>query len=110
VAQTTSLDVPIDDLSFRADATFSVTWPGGGARTTGVPHVMLPDYSGTYTIKPELGAIHLNFPSSVAPPRDFSGDGSFGIAQGKLTLKNVWLGTRTASQRPDVCELTLDRK
>jgi hypothetical protein len=110
VAQMTSMDVPIDDLALRADGTFSITWLGGGARTTQMPHVTLPDYSGSYTIKPELGAFHVNLPPGVAPPRDFTADGSFQIAQDQLTLKTVWLGTRVAPQRPDICELTFGRK
>jgi len=110
VAQMTSIDVPIEDLNLRGDGTFSVTWRGGGARTTEVPPVTLPDYSGRYTITPELGAIHVAFPPGVPAPRDFNGDGSFQIAQDTLTLKNLWLGTRTASHKPDICELTFERK
>jgi hypothetical protein len=106
----TDLDVPIDDLTLGADGTFAITWLGGGARTTGIPHVSLPDYGGTYAIDAARGAMHLRLPSGVAPPRDFAGDGSFQIAQGKLTLKNIWPGTRTAPRRPDICELTFDRK
>lgn len=109
VAQMTSIDVPIEDLAVRADGTFSVTWRGGGARTTQVPPVILPDHSGSYTITPERGALHVTLPPGVTPPRDFNGDGSFQIAQDTLTLKNVWLGTRIAPQRPDICELTFDR-
>jgi hypothetical protein len=106
----TSIDVPIEELALRADGTFSVTWRGGGARTTQVPPVILPDHSGSYTITPERGALHVTLPPGVTPPRDFNGDGSFQIAQDTLTLKNVWLGTRVAPQRPDICELAFDRK
>src|SRR5262245_29085456 len=70
-AEAVDLDAPIDDLTFRADGTFSVTWKGGGARTTSVPSVTLPDYSGTFTVTLATGAIQLRYPSGVTPPRDF---------------------------------------
>lgn len=105
-----SIDVPIDDLTFREGGTFELTWRGGGARTTGVPHVALPDFSGRYMVMPPLGSIQFTVPPPAPTPRDFAGDGSFQIAAGQLTLKRVWLGTRTAPRRPDLCDLTFSRK
>lgn len=106
----TDLDTPIEDLTFRADGTFSLTWQGGGARTTGAPHVTLPDYSGTYSVTAPMGAIRLRVASGMTPPRDFDGDGSFQVAKGQLTLKGVWFGTNKAPRRPDFCDLTFGRK
>ena len=94
-------DTPIDDLTFRDDGTFDVTWPGGGAR---------PTYRGRYTLNPRFGMIQVSAAPATTPPRDFAGDGSFQIAQRQLTLKRVWLGTRKAPRRPDICELTFTRK
>ena len=41
--------------------------------------------------------------------RNFSGAGTFAIADGQLTLKKVWFGTRTATSQPEICELTFVR-
>jgi hypothetical protein len=103
------MDAPIDDLTFRADGTFSVTWRGGGARTTSVPAVIVPDYGGRYTLDAARAGIHL-LVGSASPPRDFTSDGTFRLANGRLTLKSVWLGTRVAPRRPDICELTFARR
>ncbi len=103
------MDAPIDDLVFRADGTFSVTWRGGGARTTSVPPDVVPDYGGRYTLDAARGGIHL-LVGSASPPRDFTSDGTFRLAHNQLTLKEAWLGTRVARQKPDICELTFSRK
>jgi len=43
-------------------------------------------------------------------PRDFSGDGGFHINMDRLTLSNVWLGTKQAKQKPDICELMFTKQ
>ena len=105
------MDTPIERLVFQDGGRFSVTWRGGGARAYGdsagkTPHVPIPDYSGRYVISPADGDIRVTFESGIYKPRDFSGEGSFQITEDKLVLKRVWLGTYTAKQKPDICEMT----
>jgi hypothetical protein len=102
-------DPPIDALVFKPDGTFSVTWRGGGAHTTGVPHVDVPDYQGRYEVSPKSGSIQMRIEGGLFVPPDFSGKGTFRLTANQLTLRNVWLGTRRARQKPDVCELTFTR-
>jgi hypothetical protein len=109
-APTADIDLPIDELVFRPDSSFSVTWRGGGARTTGVPHVRVPDYSGRYTFTPATGAIDLHTVGGSFIPRDFAGTGHLSIKRDTLTLHNVWLGTRQALHKPDVCHLIFARQ
>lgn len=71
------MDAPIDDLTFRDDGTFSVTWRGGGAHTGDIPHVFIPDYSGHYTVEPVAGRITLRIDDGLFVPGDFSGDGTY---------------------------------
>lgn len=108
------MDAPIESLVFQNDGHFSVTWRGGGARAYAdpsgkTPHVSVPDYSGRYVISPDDGGIRMTFESGVHTPRDFSGDGGFQITEDKLVLSRVWLGTHSAKQKPDICEMTFKR-
>ena len=108
------MDATIEQLVFQDDSRFAVTWQGGGARMYGdpsgkVPHVSVPDYSGQYAIQPDRSHIHMTFGSGIYTPRDFAGDGSFQLNGGKLTLRNMWLGTYKAKQKPDICEMTFTR-
>jgi hypothetical protein len=96
------VDPPIDKLRFDERGIFAVTWTGGQKTT--------PDYSGHYTVAPAAGAIHMRADLSPDAPKDFSGEGTFGLSEGTLTLRNIWLGTKQAKQRPDVCELTFTRR
>ena len=114
VAQLTGdrMDPLIQSLIFRADGHFSVTWPGGGAESPGrpgEPFIWLPDYSGRYTILPYFNGIRLIFESGIHSPRDFSGEGNFAINDNKLVLRNLWLGTYKAKEKPDICEMTFKR-
>jgi hypothetical protein len=110
-AQLTASDIdpPIDQLVFRADGSFSVAWPGG-PRTTGPGHVTIPDYDRRYTISLTLGTIRMSVEGGNPVPRDFSGDGGFRINMDHLTLSNVWLGTKQAKQKPDICELMFTKQ
>jgi len=106
------MDPPIQNLVFREDGHFSVTWQGGGAESPGrpgEPFIWVPDYSGSYSTFPDENRIHLIFEGGIRPPRDFSGDGNFTIDDNKLVLRNLWLGTYKAKQKPDICELTFKR-
>ena len=112
VAQLTAseADPPIDDLVFRKDGTFSVTWRGGGAHTGDIPHVFVPDYSGHFTVDPVGERVHLRIDNGLFVPGDFAGDGVYRLTDRELTLTRVWFGTRRAKQKPDICELTFTRK
>lgn len=96
------VDPPIDKLRFDERGIFAVTWIGS--------EKTIPDYSGHYSVAPAAGAIHLRADLSPDVPKDFSGEGTFSLAEGTLTLRNVWLGTKQAKSRPDVCELTFSRR
>jgi hypothetical protein len=112
VAQMTASDVdtPVDDLTFRDDGTFSVTWRSGGAQTLDVPHVFVPDYSGHYTLDDAVHRITMRIDNGLFVPEDFAGTGTYTLDGGALTLTHVWLGTKAAPHRPDICELTFARK
>jgi len=90
----------------QAEANYSKAEKLGGTHE----FAMIPDYSGKYAIQPDHSSIHLTFENGIHAPRDFSGDGFFWIDKNKLVLKNVWLGTYKAKQKPDICELTFTRK
>jgi hypothetical protein len=104
------MEPPIEALVFEADGGFSVTWRGGGAHTTGVPHVSVPDYRGRYSLSPQTGSIQMRIDNGLFVPSDFSGHGSVRINKNQLTVRNVWFGTKQAKQKPDICELTFTRK
>jgi len=103
------VDSPIERLVFQDNGRFSVTARVYGAPKGKTPHISVPDYSGKYSIQADYGGIHLSFENGIYTPRDFSGDGFFRIDEDKLVLKNVWLGTYTAKQKPDICEMTFER-
>jgi hypothetical protein len=103
------MDPPIERLELRADSTYSVTWQGGGAHTTRIPHTAVPDYTGHYTVRPSSGSIQFTYDTGLVHPTDFAGAGTFEIADEQLTLKHVWFGTRKATRKPDICELTFVR-
>ncbi len=114
--QPSDVDLPIDDLSFRPDGTFTVRWRGG-AHTTSIPHKLIPDYQGHYEVYPENGYLSMKYNEpnpqydrAILIPRDFSGAGHFTIMGNQLTLHNIWLGTREAKKKPDICELTFTRE
>lgn len=111
-AQLTAADVdpPIEDLTFREDGTFSVTWRGGGAHTGDIPHVFIPDYSGHYTTDADAHRIAMRIDNGLFVPRDFRGDGTYAIEGNALTLVHVWFGTKQARHPPDICELTFTRR
>jgi hypothetical protein len=100
------MDPPIERLELRADNTYSVTWQGGGAHTTGIPHAAIPDYSGHYSVRPGSGSIQFTYENGLVRPTDFAGAGTFWIADGQLTLEHIWFGTRKATHKPDICQLT----
>lgn len=101
------MDVPIEKLVFQKGGIFSVTHRGGISQDQ--LHVSTPDYSGRYQIQPDRSQIQMSFETGINAPRDFSGEGFFQISETKLILKNIWLGTFKAKQKPDICEMTFQR-
>jgi hypothetical protein len=105
------LDPAIETLVFNLDGTFAVTWPGGGAHTTGIPHIFIPDYRGHYKVVPSSGVISMQMDAGgIFVPQDFAGKGYFRLDGKQLILRNVWFGTKQVKQKPDICELTFSRK
>jgi hypothetical protein len=106
------VDTPIDDLQIHPDGTFSVMWQGGGAHTADIPHVFVPvpDYTGDYTLDPAAHRIRMRADYGLFMPPDFAGNGGYRISGNELTLTGIWLGTRQAKHKPDICELTFTRK
>ncbi len=103
-------DLPVDELSFRPDGAFTVTWRGGGAHTGDIPHLFIPDYEGRYEVAAAHGYLSLKFEGGIVNPRDFAGNGHFTVTATELTLHDIWLGTRQAPKKPDICELTFARE
>jgi hypothetical protein len=75
----------IGELRFDADGTFSVTW---------MPFEIYRDYWGSYQFDSQQGTLSLNVEGGNYVPEDVDGNGSFLIdGQGRLVLKDLWLGT-----------------
>jgi hypothetical protein len=103
-------DLPIEELEFRADGTFSVTW---------VPFEIYKDYWGAYSYDLKQGTIELVVEGGNDVPPGIDGNGSFEITQsGQLTLKDIWLGSKESEKesedeksedKPAVCKLIFSR-
>jgi hypothetical protein len=102
-------DPPVDDLAFRQDGTFTVTWRGGGAHTTGIPHTSVPDYQGSYNADAQYDYVTLKFERGIVTPRDFSGNGHFTATGDELVLRDICLGTYRVPKKPNICEVTFTR-
>jgi hypothetical protein len=76
---------PIGELQFRADGTLSVTW---------MPFEVYRDYWGSYQYDSKGGTLDLAIEGGNYVPEDVDGSGSFAIDEdGRLVLKDMWLGT-----------------
>ncbi len=74
----------IGELAFGADGEFSVTW---------FPFEIYKDYWGTYTFDLSLGTIDLTASDGNYVPEGLDGSGTWFIdEEGRLVLKDVWLG------------------
>jgi hypothetical protein len=89
-------DDAIGELRFWADGTFSVTW---------VPFEVHFDYWGTYTYDLADGTIDLVVVTGGGyVPDDIDGGGLFNFdEQGRLILKDIWLGTSPGGTGPANC-------
>ena len=75
----------INELIFRADGSFSVTWN---------PFEAYKDYWGTYTFDLDTGSIGLTIAGGNQMPVDFDGTGSFSFeGEDRVNLKDVCLGS-----------------
>ncbi len=115
-----SLDPPLEELLFKADGTFSVSW---------TPFESYKDYWGRYRYAvTRRGAQRARLPADSATardvgtsiegpiklvidngnfiPTDFLGTGSFVVVGKQLTLRGVRLGTRRAPHPVRLCEVT----
>ena len=106
VEEVTVPDLHIEELEFRADGTFSVTW---------VPFEIYKDYWGAYSYDLKQGTIKFVVEGGNYVPSDIDGNGTFEISQsGQLTLKNIWLGSKNSEHkksedRPAVCKIIFSR-
>ncbi|MBC7251852.1 MAG: hypothetical protein H5T62_16430 [Anaerolineae bacterium] len=85
----------IGELRFRADGSFSVTW---------VPFEVYRDYWGTYEYDLATGNLSLQVIEGNYVPDDIDGSGSFAFdEQGRLLLRDIWLGSPYESTGPAHC-------
>ncbi len=85
----------IEELIFKADQTFSVTW---------MPFEIYKDYWGTYTYDPVSQALSLEIGGGNYVPDDFAGKGKAHIdEQGRLILDGIWLGSRNGETSLKAC-------
>lgn len=75
----------IEELVFRADGTFGVTWR---------PFESYVDYWGTWQASPEDGSLALHVDGGNFVPADLDLEGFYSFASnGELVLKELWLGS-----------------
>lgn len=88
-------DPAIGELIFEADGSFSVTW---------FPFEVYKDYWGSYTYEVDSGALELSVDRGNHIPDNVDASGSFEIdAQGRLLLKDLWLGYPPTGQTATNC-------
>jgi hypothetical protein len=76
---------PIQELEFRADGTFSVTW---------TPFESYRDYWGTYAFDASSGRLTLKIDAGNDVPGNVDPEGTASIAGTRLTLRQMYLGSR----------------
>jgi hypothetical protein len=91
----------LDEVLFEADGSFSVTW---------VPFEAYRDYWGSYEADSVSGHLTLRPEDGNYIPTDIDGDGTYTIdAAGRLTLRDIWLGTPRNGTGPRRCGHVLAR-
>lgn len=87
---------PIQELVFRADGSFGVTW---------TPFEVYVDYWGAYSFDLQTGHIELEITGGNYVPPDFSclPDCRFSIEGRELRLRDTWLGTSQKFGGPRAC-------
>ena len=76
---------PVRELEFNPNGGFSVTF---------LPFETYKDYWGGYTFDPATGHIRMNVTGGNFVPPDLDLEGEAELASGRLTLRNVFLGSR----------------
>lgn len=102
-------EAAVEELALNGDSTFSVRWPGG-PRSTSLPNVAVPDYTGGFRAALTSGGIEFTLEPGAAAPGDFTGSGTFAFDGDRLRIRGIWFGTRSATHKPDVCEIEFVRK
>lgn len=90
-----SPESPIDELRFRADGTFGVTWQ---------PFEVYVDYWGSYQYSLAQGTLDLAVTGANYSPDDVDGNGLFSLdEQGRLILSDMWLGSPSGGKSSANC-------
>ncbi len=87
-------EVPIQELVFRANGTFRVTWQ---------PFELYVDYWGSYDYDLATAALTLTVEGGNYTPPDVDGVGTATVQAGELTLTDVWLGTPEGGLATPAC-------
>jgi hypothetical protein len=94
-ADETAPEHPVQELAFMPDGTFTVTW---------MPFESYRDYWGAYTFDLEAGTLELVVTGGNTIPDDVDGAGAFAFdPNGRLILREIWLGTPTGGVAPAAC-------
>jgi hypothetical protein len=94
------MDPPIEELWFKGDGTFTVTW---------FPFESYKDYWGHYSYDQSSGRIELVIEHGNYVPPDFVSKGTVRVDGQQLTLEGVRLGTKRAKNGPAICQLRFTR-
>jgi hypothetical protein len=87
--------LPIEELVFGSDGTFTVTW---------TPFESYVDYWGTYSFDLSQGTLELTVTGGNTIPPDVDGHGQFMVdASGRLILTDLWLGASRQESGPPNC-------
>lgn len=90
----------IQELEFRADGWFSVTWQ---------PFETYRDYWGSYDTDPNGGKLSLDIEGGNYKPPKFRGSGIYKLTKtGQLELHNLFLGLKHGASWPDDVKLPQD--
>jgi len=90
---------PVREMMIRRDGRFSVTF---------TPFESYKDYWGTYTYERATGALGMRAVGGNRVPDGIDLAGTAGVANGRLTLRGVWLG-QPEPGAPRACTYTFRR-
>ena len=91
-------DDVINEMEFRADGSFSVTW---------TPFEVYRDYWGNYKFDPVAGSLSLQIERGNYVPDDFRGTGRYNIKdKGTLELIGIYLGHKQNYKLPDATKIS----
>ncbi|HYN89284.1 MAG TPA: hypothetical protein VER55_12165 [Ardenticatenaceae bacterium] len=88
-------EAPMQELIFKADGTFTATW---------FPFEVYVDYWGPYSYDLDAATLELEIESGNYIPEDFDGSGRISFdPEGRLLLKDIWLGSPPNGAIPSKC-------